>query len=230
MKRDELEKRILISITGKNNNEWKFKLKDINKRKIKRIALFLSQFNKKQREEIYSALQESCVKEIPFVHARDDMRLEEYNFLIKEFKTRYFNLHERDFPLKKELKPIYRKLTLEMNFDDKLNKRVNLKQIAGFCIDLSHFKASQERWTKDFLFVLKNKNKTKFLCNHLNGYSYQRRRDLHKPSKKSHFNYLKTLPKFLFGKYIALEMQVSVKKQLEFKKHIIELLINKCKI
>ena len=38
------------------------------------------------------------------------------------------------------------------------------------------------------------------------------------------FEYLKTLPDFVFSKVIALEVYNSIKEQLEFKKQIIKLL------
>jgi len=38
------------------------------------------------------------------------------------------------------------------------------------------------------------------------------------------FDYLKTLPKFVFGECITLEMFNPIKEQLEFKKYIAQLL------
>ncbi|MFH1585839.1 MAG: hypothetical protein ABIB79_03665 [archaeon] len=69
----DFSKRILVSITGKSTSDWQDKLLDIEKYKIKRIALFLEIFRKQQRKKIYSALLSSNVKEIPFVHARNEM-------------------------------------------------------------------------------------------------------------------------------------------------------------
>jgi len=40
------------------------------------------------------------------------------------------------------------------------------------------------------------------------------------------FDYLTTLPKFVFGKIIAIETYNSIKKQLEFKKHLETILLN----
>ncbi len=46
---------------------------------------------------------------------------------------------------------------------------------------------------------MKRKNKKQyFKCNHLGGYSYKGKKDLHNIHKLEDFNYLKTLPKFLF--------------------------------
>ena len=43
----------------------------------------------------------------------------------------------------------------------------------------------------------------------------------------SNFDYLKTMPKFLFGKIIALETFNSIKEQLIFKEYLIGLLSDK---
>ena len=73
------------------------------------------------------------------------------------------------------------------------------------------------------------KNKNLFKCNHLNGYSYAKNIDLHTIFSLKEFDYLKTLPTFVFGDVIAIETFNSLKEQITFKKYIINLLqkINK---
>jgi hypothetical protein len=63
-----------------------------------------------------------------------------------------------------------------------------------------------------------------FACNHLNGYSFKRNTDLHTIRSLKDFNYLKTLPKFLFGNVIGLETENNISRQLEFKKYLVKLL------
>ena len=46
-----MKSEILLSITGKNPSDWQNKLKEINSKKIKRVALFLEFFNKTQRKK-----------------------------------------------------------------------------------------------------------------------------------------------------------------------------------
>jgi len=55
----------------------------------------------------------------------------------------------------------------------------------------------------------------------------KKKRDLHTVRTLKDFNYLKELPKFVFGKYIALETFNSINQQLKFKEYIIKLLRNK---
>jgi hypothetical protein len=159
------------------------------------------------------------------VHARNDMDLKEFKFLIKKFKTKYFNLHKDSFKYLHKWGGIHKKLLLEMNYNNKIPKEVELNKISGFCIDLSHFIAAKERATKEYNFVMsKNKYKKYFKANHLNGYSTHAKKDLHTIKSLKEFDYLKTLPKFLFGKYIALEMFNSIKEQIKFKKYLCEIL------
>lgn len=222
---EKLSKRILVSITGYKEKDWKSKLEEIEKHKITRIALFLEMFRKQQRSKIYSALLTSNIKEIPLVHIRNDMTKQELEFISKNFKTECFNIHENSFKHLEQWNGFYKKLFLEMNYDNHIPKKVNLNKIGGFCIDLSHFKAAEKKQSKDFEYITKRKKEKKyFKCNHLNGYSYKKNIDLHTIKSLKDFSYLKTLPKFLFGKYIALEVNNSIAEQLKFKKYVMKLL------
>ena len=220
-----LSKRILISITGRKPADWKNKLLEIEKRKIKRIALFLEFYTKAQRKKIYEALLSSNIKKIPLVHIRNDMKKWELEFLEKNFKTKCFTIHENSFKYLNKWKGFHKKLFLELNYDNYVPQITKVEKIGGFCIDLSHFKASQERKAKDYKYVVEKCNKNKyFIGNHLNGYSPYRKIDLHTVRTLKDFDYLKTLPKFIFGKYIALEMFNSIEQQIKFKKYLYKML------
>ena len=216
---------ILISITGRNGNDWEEKILELEKLKITRCALFIEFFNKIERGKIYSALLSSNIKEIPFVHSRDDMSKEEFTFLIDNFKTKYFNIHEIHFNQLKKLKGLHKKILIEFNYDNKIKKNVNMKRTGGFCVDLSHFKSSETRFSKEFYFIIKERNHLrKFIANHVNGYDKVKRKDMHTIKSLKDFEYLKELPNFVFGKYIAIETFNSIHEQLKFKRHISKLL------
>jgi len=229
MNERKLEKKIFVSITGIKKKDWKDKINEINKRKIKKVSLFLSAFPKEERKGLNEALLSSCIKEIPLVHLRgQDDGIEVIEFFQKNFKTKYFNIHEDAFDNLKKWKGYEKKLLLELNYDGKLEKNVKVKKVGGFCIDLSHFKASQEKWSKEFLYVInRRKIKKYFKSNHLNGYDYKKNRDVHVVKSLKQFEYLKTLPKFLFGKIIAIETWNTIEEQLKFKKKIIKILKDK---
>jgi len=115
-----------------------------------------------------------------------------------------------------------------MNYNNHFSSLVKIEKIGGFCIDLSHFKASEDRRTNEFEYIAKRaKIKKYFKCNHLNGYSSYRKIDLHNVKYLKEFDYLKTLPKFLFGKCIALEVFNTVSEQLKFKKYLCKMLRNR---
>lgn len=222
-----LSKKILLGITGKTPFQLQEKIIDLQKYKIKKAALFLEFLTKNQRIEVYNFLLGSNLKEIPFVHAKNDMSSSELKFLQKHFKTKFFNVHEDSLPYLSKWKGFYHKILIEFNYNNQMPKQLAIGKLGGFCIDLSHFKASETRWTKEFYYIVKKHKLHKlFKANHLNGYSSYKKKDLHTIKKLKEFDYLKTLPKFVFSKYIALETFNPIKQQIIFKKYIIELLRN----
>lgn len=213
-------KKIFIGITGKNIAEIKEKIGDAKKFKVKDIALFLEFIeNKKDRIKIYNYLGAAGFKNIPLVHIRDEMNIDELRLIRNKFKTKYFTIHEHSFDVIQKWKGFYKNLYLEMNKDNFISKKVNVEKIGGFCVDFSHFKAAEEAWAKEFEYTIK-KNKNLFKCNHLNGYSYLKNSDLHTVQSIKDFDYLKTLPEFIFSKIIALELFNNVSEQIIFKKYL----------
>jgi len=216
-----LSKKILVSITGSKEADWQSKLDEINKRSIKKIALFLEIFEKSQRNKIYKALLSSCVKKIPLVHLRNDMTAEELIFLKENFNPKYFTIHESSFKHLDKWKGFEKQLFLEMNTDNVVPEMVKVDKIGGFCVDLSHFKVEQVKKSKEFAYISERKNIGKyFKCNHLNGYSYKTNKDVHTIKNLNQFAYLTTLPKFVFGEYIAMETFNPISQQLKFRDHV----------
>ncbi|MDD3284354.1 MAG: hypothetical protein PHZ07_02050 [Patescibacteria group bacterium] len=224
-----LQKNILLGITGRTNRQIISKIKDIDEEKIKIVSLFLEFIEKSKRNIIYDILKKSSIKEIPLVHIRDDFERDEIKFLKENYNTKYFTIHEDHFNFINNWKGYYKNLYLEMNTDNFVSKKVKINKIGGFCIDLSHFKVEEQKWSKEFLYILKNKNKNIFLCNHINGYSYKKNKDLHTIKNLSEFDYLSTLPKFIFGKIIAIETFNKIENQLKFKKYLLKILNNQAK-
>lgn len=216
-------KKVLVGLTAKKGKGWESKLKEIEEYKIKEFALFIEEIEKKQRNRLYGRLlrlkNKQSVK-IPLVHIRHDSDKKELAFLKKNFKTRYFTIHEDGFKRLKKLGGFYKNLYLEMDFNNFIPEKVNVSKIGGFCIDLSHFKLEEENWTKEFEYILKRRKSKYFKCNHLNGYSFELKKHLHTIKNIKDFEYLKTLPKFVFGEIIALEMYNSIKEQMKYKKYL----------
>lgn len=224
IKRD-FSKNIFLSLTGETEEDWRSKIKEINSYNIDTIALFLEMYKKPQRKKIYEALEKSCVKKIPLVHIKNDMTKDELKYLCEKYDNPCLTIHEDSFYKLAEWKGYHKQLYLEMNYDNSIAKNVDVSKIGGFCIDLSHFKTTEEKWSKEFEYVTdKRKNKKLFKCNHLNGYSYKKNRDMHIISSFDEFEYLKTLPLFVFGDIIALEVFNSISDQIMYKKYIVSLL------
>ena len=222
---------ILVSITGYEEKHWQDKLKEINELNIKEVALFLEIYEKDQREKIYKTLLKSKIKSIPLAHIRHDITKDELEFLRKNYKTKYFTIHEESFVHDnlKQWKGFYKDIYLEMNFDNFVSKKVQVEKIGGFCIDLAHFKVGLEKLSKDFEYIFDKKDKPLFLCNHLNGWNPEKNIDMHTIYNLANFDYIKTLPPFVFSNIMALEMFNPIKEQLEYKKYLTKLLLEKFK-
>ena len=225
MERD-FSKQIFLSITGINNLDWQEKLKDIDSLGIEEVAVFLTRFDKKERQHLYKFLLKSRIKKIPLVHLRDDTDYEDIEFFIKNFNTEYFNIHEDHFNLIDRWRGYFDKLYLELNIDNKIAKNIEIEKIGGFCVDLAHFKASIARGEEEAVKVFFEKDKVMFGCNHLSGYDELNKSDVHFVTDLKQFDYLATLPKFVFSNIIAIEVDNGIKEQVEFKKYIISILNN----
>ena len=138
----EIPFKIYPSITGHKTIDWQSKLKEINQLKINQAAVFIEWFDKKERPHLYKFLLKSSIKKVPLVHLRDDTDKEDIEFFVKNYGTQYFNIHEEHFDLLDQWSGYWDKLYLEMNYDSQIAKNVKVRQIGGFCIDLSHFKAA----------------------------------------------------------------------------------------
>jgi len=219
-----LTNRILVGL-GASGSHWPSQLKELERRHITKIALFLECMKLSERQRIYQALLESHIKQIPLVHIKSDMTKKELLFLSKNFHSIYFTIHEDHFKLLYKWSGYHKNLFLEMNTDNFVSRSVQVKKIGGFCIDLSHFKVEEEKWSKEFEYITRRERITKdFACNHLNGYSYKRNCDLHTIKNFREFDYLRTLPSFVFGKVIALETSNSIAQQLKFKSYVCKLM------
>lgn len=219
-----LSKKIIIGLTGRNDTEVIEKIKSADKLRIKEAGLFLEMLEPSQRNKVYKELEKAKIKQIPLIHIRNDMTKKELDYLEKKYSPKYYTIHESTFNYLKKWKTYYKKLFLEMNFDDHVEEYVKVEKVGGFCIDLSHLKASQERNTKEYEYTIKKIKETKNLCNHLNGYHEVEKRDIHTIKNEKEFDYLKELPKIVFGDKISLEMFNSIEEQVKYKKYLIKLL------
>jgi len=213
-----------VSVTGKETIDWQSKLEEINRLGLEEVAVFIEWFEKEERPHLYKFLLKSSIKKVPLVHLRHDSDKEDIKFFIKNYKTQHFNIHEDHFGILDQWAGYEDKLYLEMNYNDQIPKDTKVKDIGGFCVDLSHLKSAIARGSEEATYTLLKKGKINFACNHLNGYDPIIKRDKHNVTDLKDFDYLTTLPKFVFGNIIAIETNNSIKEQLEFKKYLDKLL------
>ncbi|TSC53593.1 MAG: Uncharacterized protein LiPW39_183 [Parcubacteria group bacterium LiPW_39] len=225
MEHKDLSDKIFLSLTGHLAADWKAKMDEINALGLETVALFLEFFVNSERPKIYEALAVSPIKNIPLIHIKGDMTKGELKYLCELYKYPYLTIHEEHFGHLEKWEGFYQNLYLELNYDNSFTRNIDIDRIGGFCVDLSHFKSAEEKWSKEFEYILdKRSKKDIFRCNHLSGYSYKDNKDVHAISSLKEFEYLKTLPDFIFGDVIAIEVFNSISDQIVYKKHILKLL------
>ena len=224
MSKIDFSKRIYLGITGGENIDCQSKLKEVNRLGIKEAAVFLERFNKQERDNLRRFLLESSIKRVPLVHLRSDTGKDEIQFFIDNFQTKYFNIHEDHFNLLNQWEGCWDKLYLEMDYNGEIDKNVKVGRIGGFCVDLAHFKSAIARGSEEAYYIFMRKNKIKFATNHLGGYSPETKSDLHVITSLKDFDYLTTLPKWVFGDTIAIEVDNSIGEQIKFREYLIKIL------
>lgn len=226
-----MERKLLVGITGESYLDFKDKKEEIEKRKIRTVALFLSRFSTDIRKEIYSSLEESSIDKIPLVHLRHDMAKEELEFLKKRYDTTLFTIHEEHFDILSRWEEHSDNLFLEMSTDDAVAENVKVERVGGFCVDLAHYQKQKDKKTVDYKYVHERRDeKHLFRCNHVGGYCKKELEDLHRVSSIKDFDYLKDLPDFIFGRTMAMEIDNSIEDQLKFGNLISEMLPYEIKV
>lgn len=224
--------KILISITTTNKDYLK-NIKDLKKFKIKEVALFFTLYaTKTVRQKIYKELLKSSINSIPAVHLRNDMKLDEIEYLIRTFKTKIFNTHPKGFyelkdqeTLKKYKKQIYIE-NLEI-----ISIKEEIKNFAGICLDTSHLHDAYLKKRESYKETIKLLKTHKCGFAHISAikkayispYSKQLAYSDHFFNNLNEFDYLKKYKKYL-PKYLALEIENDISDQLRAKKYIQKLL------
>lgn len=213
--------------------DWRSKLKEIKALNLREIALFLTCVNFKERQEMYSLLKETKVERIPFIHIRSDMVKDEFDYLIKNYKTKIFNIHtKREYPYPKDYKKYKNMIYIENTYNPLDEKE--FREFAGICLDFGHLESDRLFRQDVYEHNVKLIDKFGCGCNHISPIKntpsldretekFPRDRHPHTLKKLSELDYLKRYPVKYFGKFVALEMENSIKEQLEARDYIIKL-------
>ena len=215
-----------------SNSTWRNKIKEICDLNVKEIAIFPTCLNKEERKELYKLLENSPIKKIPFVHLRGDMQTKEIEYLIKNYGTEIFNMHsEKEYPYVKDHLKFREKICIE-NVYYPLNEK-EVKNFLGVCVDFSHLENDRLLYKKKFEHNIQIVEKFSVKCNHISSFRKETRLDseskydkcsirydFHYLKKFSELDYLKKYPLKYFSRYIAIELENSIKEQLEIKNYI----------
>ncbi|OIO45891.1 hypothetical protein COX24_01785 [bacterium (Candidatus Gribaldobacteria) CG23_combo_of_CG06-09_8_20_14_all_37_87_8] len=238
IKNNKIKKgQFLVSITTTKGADWEARIKEIDKLKIKKLALFVTCVNEKERKKLYQALEKTSLKEIPFCHIRSDMPFCELDYLTKRWQTKVFNLHTRKefaFKYAYDNSKYKDKIYIENVYFGLPEDEV--KRFAGICLDFSHLENDRLIRPEVFKESLKMLEKYKIGCNHISGifataqeiieHSGVIRYDKHFFTNFKDFNYLKKYPLKYFSKYCALEVENPLKDQLKAIDYIVKQIKN----
>lgn len=239
------EIKILPSVTTISNldpaisdSDWRSKIKEICDLNMEEVAVFPTCLNKEERKELYKLLENSPVKKIPFVHLRGDMESDELKYFIENYGTEVFNIHsKREYPYPKDCLEFKEKIYIENVYYPLDEKEV--RNFSGVCVDFSHLENDRLLYKEKFEHNTQVIKKFSVGCNHISSIrkgihldsesKYDEssiRYDFHYLKELSELDYLKNYPLRYFSRYAAIELENSIKEQLEVKKYV-ENLLNK---
>jgi len=223
--------RILPTIT--TIFDWREKIAEVGKLKLKEVSLFLTLVNLQERQELFRLLRDTKINKVPFVHLRSDMTREEIDYLIKHYHTEAFNIHtKREFPYFPDYVK-YKDMTYIENVYEPLDEN-EIKEFAGVCLDFSHFEDDRLFRKATYKHNMEMIEKYGCGCNHISPFrgphldrgeiKYRKKEHPHFLKKLSELDYLRNYPKKYFSEFIALEMENSIKEQLKVRDYIFKLL------
>ncbi len=211
---------------------WQEKIEEIKELRLKEIALFPTFLKQEERKKLYQALKGTGVKSIPFVHIRSDMEIWELDYLVDNYQTEVFNAHsQKEYPYLYDLDK-YKKVTYIENTYDPLEEE-EIREFAGICVDLSHLENEriykQERYRHNIELI----EKYPCGCSHIglakDFQIFDREKkswpeDPHYLKNLSELDYLKEYPLKYFGQFVGVEIENSIKRQLETIKYLKKIL------
>ena len=223
-----MEKRkIFPSITTTDGNHLD-KLKEVNRLRLEEVCFFPTCLNPKERKNFYPLLEKSRLRKIPLVHLKDDFKLWEIEYYLKNFQTEVFNAHTSlEFPIPQEWLKYKDKIYIE-NTVSAWDKE-ELEKFAGVCLDFSHLEDARLLRKEIYEVNIKLLDKHSCGCGHISAVSknpmYSKEYNInyysiHYFEALSEFDYLKNYPKKYFPQIIALELENSIKEQLKAKEYI----------
>lgn len=226
------EIKILPSVTTTRGSDWREKIKEVREIGIEEIAIFLTCLDYGERNELYKLVEKAGVENIPLVHLRNDMKIEELDFLFNNYGTKVFCTHtEKEHLFINDHSKYAGKIFIENSYYPLEEKELN--NFGGICLDLSHLENDRIFNKEIFEHDLKIMEKIPIGCNHISvvdeGVSHidelgKPRCAYHQLKDFSKLDYLKKYPSRYFSNFIAIELENSIKDQLKAKDYITNLI------
>lgn len=144
---------ILPGLTTTSGSDWRAKIREIDRLRIREVALFPTCLESGEREELYRRLEETKLESIPHVHLRgEDMAPRELDFLVSRYHAQVFNIHSpAEFPVNFDYSPFAGRIYIEnTGFVPTLDE---LAGFAGLCLDFAHWESGllkKNRKYRDF--------------------------------------------------------------------------------
>lgn len=235
---------ILLGLTTTPASDWRGKVEEMKKFGIKRIALFPTFLEVDQRKELYKLLEDIEGLEIPHVHLRNDMELNEIEYFKFKYKSQFFNIHPENnkYSFSEEFlkyaDQTYVENLIMIPTEGELNK------YAGICLDFSHWENNVRLKKKDYNdpsseyndSMLSRLAKFSVGCCHVSSIkqkSYPDNFDIKNPGQEafddhllcelSELDYMIKYQKYL-PKYVSIELENSFAEQLKVKAYLEKLL------
>lgn len=225
--------KILPAITTIFN--WRKKVAEVKELGLEEVSLFLTLVNTKERRELFRLLRDTKISKVPFVHLRSDMTKDEIDYLIKNYHAEVFNTHtKKEFPYPIDYQR-YKKMIYIENVYEPFDEN-EIKEFAGVCLDFSHLEDDKVFRPVIYKHNIEVIEKYGCGCNHISPakkrfsflekgeVKYPKEQHPHFLKKLSEMDYLKRYPAKYFSKFMALEMENSIKEQLEARDYILKLL------
>ncbi|MFA5013685.1 MAG: hypothetical protein WC520_03970 [Candidatus Paceibacterota bacterium] len=223
------------AITTITKANWRDKVDEVDRLGLEEVALFPTCLNAEQRKDLYTAIEHTSIKHVPFIHLRSDMELWELDHFVKKYDTQIFNVHSaREYPINKDWLKYKQIICIENTQRSPLDPE-EIKNFGGICLDFSHLE--NDRLVDKDKFAADTKCLASFpvRCNHISAiktkFSLDENEKLHYDShmlkKQSELDYLKRYPLEYFSDFCAMELENKISDQLIAIDYINELIKNR---
>ena len=207
-------------------NTWQEKIQEAQDLELKEASLFVTGLNYQDRQECYKLLEGTFVEKIPLVHLRNDVTIEELDYLTEKFNTEVFNTHPiRERPLMYDWSRYQDKIYIENT--KYIPEREELERFGGICLDFVHWENALLKEYSNYKPLSDLVQKYPIGCGHLSPLKPSIEEnpesntdyDSHYMEKLSEFDYLQKYLNYL-PPFVAIEVKNSLKKQLQIKQYV----------